>query len=72
MALGSTLSQSSDVSRKEQQNQANQLFNEAWNILPNLIMQRDLWALKSVTLMVGCHQSNFDRFLEQETTDAYT
>jgi hypothetical protein len=54
MALGSTLSQSSDVSRKEQQNQANQLFNEAWNILPNLIMQRDLWALKSLTLIVGC------------------
>ena len=28
-------------------------FKEAWNILPNLIMQHDLWALKSVTLMVG-------------------
>jgi hypothetical protein len=54
MAFGSTLSQTGDVSTKEHQNQANYFFNEAWNILPNLIMQRDLWALKSVTLMVGC------------------
>ena len=59
MAFGSTLSQSGDVSMKEKQIQANHFFNEAWNILPNLIMQRDLWALKSVTLMVGSLPAKF-------------
>lgn len=68
MAFGSTLSPSANASAKEQEKRASVFFNEAWSILPNLIMQHDLWALKSVTLMVG---GLTVRSHEEEATDAY-
>ena len=37
----------------EAQTQASNYLKEAWDMLPQLIMQRDLWALKGLTLIVG-------------------
>lgn len=52
MAFGSTLITSGE-STAELQRQAEVYLRAAWGIMPQLILDHDLWALKALTLMVN-------------------
>jgi hypothetical protein len=51
MTFGSTLI-TSEESTAELQRQAEVYLRAAWGIMPQLILDHDLWALKALTLMV--------------------
>ena len=52
MAFGSTLV-TSEESNEELQRQAEVYLRAAWGLLPQLILDHDLWALKALTLLVS-------------------
>lgn len=62
------MSTNSQVSIVEAQTQASNYLKAAWDMLPQLIMQRDLWALKGLTLIVGYETKTVMRLREEQLT----